>query len=366
METGIIIITSWYVLNILWLIYGFAKVKVFSPKEYSPTTRFTIIVPFRNEAQNLPNLLDSIEKLNYPNDLFSVILVDDESTDAFEIPDTKFHITLLENQRRTNSPKKDAINTAIKKVVTEWIVTTDADCIIPENWLKTFDAFIKQHNPKMMASGVYFQNGNSVLDGFQQLDLMSLQGTTLGSFGNNQAFMCNGANFAYQKNFFEELKGFKGNEAIASGDDVFLLQKAIKHNRKKVHFVKSNQTLVLTQTEKSWLALFYQRVRWASKTGNYSGFYSKQLGLSVFLMNLTWIITLLFWPFNLLTTELFISVLGLKFLSDNILIWKTTCFFKTNSKHLLASNLIYPFFSTAVVIFTFFGSYKWKDRTFEK
>jgi cellulose synthase/poly-beta-1,6-N-acetylglucosamine synthase-like glycosyltransferase len=41
--------------------------------------RFTIIVPFRNEAANLPLLLDSISKLHYPKERFEVILVDDES-----------------------------------------------------------------------------------------------------------------------------------------------------------------------------------------------------------------------------------------------------------------------------------------------
>jgi cellulose synthase/poly-beta-1,6-N-acetylglucosamine synthase-like glycosyltransferase len=38
--------------------------------------KFTIVVPFRNEADNF---FRQFSKLNYPNDLFEVILVDDES-----------------------------------------------------------------------------------------------------------------------------------------------------------------------------------------------------------------------------------------------------------------------------------------------
>ena len=366
METGIIIITTYYVLNILWLIYGFAKVKTFIPKESTPSNQFTIVIPFRNEAQNLPKLMQSIEKLDYPYNLFRVILVDDDSTDKFQISDFRFQIFVLKNIRKTNSPKKDAINTAIKNAETDWIVTTDADCIIPKNWLKTFDAFIKEHDPKMIASGVYYQIGNSILDGFQQLDLMSLQGTTIGSFGNQQPFICNGANFAYQKDFFEELNGFEGNDNIASGDDVFLLQKALNYESENVHFVKSNETLVLTQTEKSWLSLFHQRVRWASKTGSYSGVYSKQLGLCVFLMNLTCIISILLWLTNFISLEVIISVMILKFIVDYILIRNTSNFFKVNLNHFFLSSLIYPFFSSAVVFYSFFGNYKWKGRTFKK
>jgi hypothetical protein len=55
--------------------------------------------------------------------------------------------------------------------------------------------------------------------------LLSLQGATIGSFGIGKGFMCNGANLAYKKSLFQELNGFQGNDTIASGDDVFLLQK---------------------------------------------------------------------------------------------------------------------------------------------
>ena len=90
MEAGILIIISWYILNILWLIYGFAKVQLFIPQQKSPVTTFTVIIPFRNEADNLPKLLESFGRQNYPSDLFEVILVDDESSDNFQIPSRSF------------------------------------------------------------------------------------------------------------------------------------------------------------------------------------------------------------------------------------------------------------------------------------
>lgn len=366
METTIGIIVIWYVLNILWLVYGFSKVTLFIFEEKTPSTKFTIIIPFRNEAQNLPKILDSINKLNYPKHLFSVILVDDDSSDEFQIGSYNFPLLVLKNNRKTKSPKKDAINTAIEKVETEWIITTDADCIVPENWLQTYDAYIQENNPKMMASGVYYAVENNFLSSFQQLDLMSLQGTTIGSFGKNNAFMCNGANFAYRKDFFETLKGFEGNNTIASGDDVFLLQKAIAYEKENVHFVKSNLTLVKTQSETTWLKLFHQRVRWASKTANYSGFYSKQLGLSVLMMNLACILTLIFYLFNCIDYKLVVLAISFKFLVDTLLLSKTYRFFNLKFNYLFLSSILYPFFSTSVALYSFFGKYNWKDRTFKK
>ncbi|MFC7774483.1 glycosyltransferase family 2 protein [Flavobacterium sp. GCM10027622] len=366
MEIGILIIVFWYVLNILWLVYGFAKVKSFVTKTTSPLHRFSIIVPFRNEAENLPQLLNSLSNLNYPKDLFEVILVNDASEDQFQIPNLPLQILVLDTIRTTPSPKKDAINTAIQKANHNWIITTDADCEVGEDWLKSFDSFIQNYEPKMIASGVYFKASNSILDSFQQLDLLSLQGTTIGSFGNQQAFMCNGANFCYHKSFFEALNGFDGNDTIASGDDVFLLQKAIAKDAKDVHFLKSEATQIQTQPETSWRGLFYQRVRWASKTANYSGNYSKQLGLSVFMMNLFWILSLILVCLGLIEYPYFLLMVVAKLSVDALLLVKTNCFFKTQIRHFALSNLIYPFFSTTVVIYSFFGNYSWKGRTFKK
>ncbi|WP_394758007.1 glycosyltransferase [Flavobacterium sp.] len=358
----------WYLLNIIWIIYGFTKIKSFESESLQPKTKFSIIVPFRNEVENLPNLLSSIEKLNYPNDLFEVILVDDESDFRFASP-IRFRsgqIIVIDNIRISNSPKKDAINTAIEIAKNDWIITTDADCIVGPNWLTTFDAFIQKNNTRMVAAGVFYKTNDSFLDAFQQLDLLSLQGTTIGSFGNNQAFMCNGANFCYQKSFFTALNGFDGNDKIASGDDVFLLQKAIQKDKNNVYFLKSESIIVQTKTEKTWTDLFNQRVRWASKTANYNSLYSKQLGVSVLMINLFWVLSFGFWIFGILSLNYFGLLLFSKFLIDFVLLYKTSVFFKTNLRYVLLSSFVYPLFCISVALYSLFGNYTWKGRRFKK
>ena len=360
------IIALVYFLNILWLIYGFTKVKHFETDEMEPKTKFSIVVPFRNETESLPKLLYSISLLNYPNDLFEVILDDDDSENTFLFSVFNFKISLIDNVRKSNSPKKDAINTAIAIAENDWIITTDADCLVHKNWLKTIACYIQKNNPKMIAAGVIYRTHGTFIDAFQQLDLLSLQGTTIGSFGNHQAFICNGANFCYQKTFFNELNGFDGNESIASGDDVFLLQKAIQKDKSNVHFLKSVAAVVQTKTEKTWNNLFFQRVRWASKTGNYTSFYSKQLGLSVLLMNLIWLLVVGLWLIRQVDHDFIVPYIALKFFLDFILLYQTSNFFKTRLRYVLSSSLIYPFFCTGVAIYSLFGSYTWKGRVFKK
>jgi cellulose synthase/poly-beta-1,6-N-acetylglucosamine synthase-like glycosyltransferase len=340
--------------------------KRFSRKEFTPKTSFTIVVPFRNEKENLPNLLHSISLLNYPKELVEIILVDDDSEEVFSVQDLVFSLKVIKNERKSNSPKKDAIETAIQVAKNDWIITTDADCLVQKDWLTTFDQYIQENEVEMIASGVCYVPKSGFLSAFQNLDFLSLQGATIGSFGINQPFMCNGANFAYSKAFFKELNGFQGNENIASGDDVFLLQKAVSVTPKKVGFLMAKESIVATKPVENWTELFQQRVRWASKSTGYSSFYGKLLALVVFGGNLAWILSFLLWLTSVLDQNIFMLFIALKFLIDFILIYKTANLFESKLQFVLASSLLYPFFSVSVAVYSLFGKYNWKGRSFRK
>lgn len=359
------IILTVYLATIGYLIYGFSKIKPFEAIGLKPKTKFTILVPFRNEAENLPHLLDCFSKLNYPTEMFEVILIDDGSTDGYQISSFNFQLRTIRNYRISNSPKKDAITTAMQIVTTNWIITTDADCAVPKNWLLTLDNYIQQNKVSMIAGAVTYDCNNTFLQQFQQLDLASLQGATIGSFGVGKGFLCNGANFAYTKSFFEELNGFDGNDKIASGDDVFLLQKAIAKSPEKVHYLESKNTIVSTKPLENWKSLFYQRLRWASKTASYQSNFGQFVAIIVFVANLGWIFGLGFGIFGLIPIKNMILFLMIKFIIDTILIQKTTTFLGNKSHYLVLGSFIYPFFSVGVALYSLFGKYEWKGRQFK-
>ena len=370
----VFVVLGIYVVFILQLIFGFDKVKSFVKTDEKPITKFSIIVPFRNEEKNLPKLLNSISKLNYPKDLFELILVDDFSKDNSERVYIKWRMenglietTLLENLRLSNSPKKDAISKAIPIVKHDWIVTTDADCIVNKNWLLTLDNFIQKNDAEMVVGAVVYKAKNNWFHQFQQLDLLSLQGTTIGSFGIGKPFMCNGANFAYTKKLFNEIGGFGGNNKMASGDDVFLLQKALKNHSDKVHYIKNTDMIVKTKPENDLYKLFMQRVRWASKTTGYSGYYSKSLAVVVLVMNLSLIVGLYLLITNSLNWKTLLIVFSIKYFVDYLLLLKSNQYLRKNKFIFpLASSLVYPFFCSLVGIYSLFGGFTWKGRSFSK
>jgi hypothetical protein len=180
--------------------------------------------------------------------------------------------------------------------------------------------------------------------------------------------MCNGANFAYTKSFFEKLNGFEGNERIASGDDVFLLQKAMlsrSFGTENVHYLKSENTIVITKPLNDWKSLFYQRVRWASKTSSYQSNFGKGLGLIVFGGNLVWVLGVGCWALGHIPFQDLVLLTLLKFVVDSILIYKVNYFLtKKWMYYLILGSLLYPFFSVSVALYSLFGKYEWKGRRF--
>lgn len=365
----------------LLLMYGWKSVKVFKSEELEAATKFSIIVPFRNEAENLPRLLLSLSNLKYPSTHFEIILVNDESEDNslqacfhFKRTHPELQFSVINNRRKTNSPKKDAIVTAIELSRFDYIVTTDADCEVPNSWLRLFNECILQTDAKLIAAPVSFFKVNALkeqflnyLIAFQELDFMSLQAAGISGFGLKHPFMCNGANLCYEKQAFYEAAGFDGNSEISSGDDVFLLQKFNKLNF-KTEFLKSDKAIVFTKPQGSISQLYAQRIRWAAKTSAYTSLLPKLIGLCVLLMNLLIIITIVLSLLQLIPYQALLFSFILKFIADLGLIYFSANFFskKYILSHYLWSSIVYPFFSTSVALLSIFSGFTWKGRSFKK
>lgn len=250
------------------------------PENFAPRTPVTVVVPARNEAENIGACLRSILAGNYPPGLLEIIVVDDHSEDATP----QLVAQLAENQAvkirllrladhltpgdHLNSHKKKAIETALAHASGDIIVTTDADCICPPDWLRlVVSVFEKQGSQvQMVAAPVLFHREKNCLERFQSLDFAGMMGIT--GAGIHQRFqrMGNGANLAYRKSAFVEVGGYAGMDGRASGDDVFLMQKiAVRWPIGGVFFLKNAAATVLTEAKPTVREFVRQRIRWGSK-----------------------------------------------------------------------------------------------------
>ncbi|SDD93644.1 glycosyltransferase [Niabella drilacis] len=239
---------------------------------------FSIIIPARNEAINILPLLDSIKQQQYPSHLFEVIVVDDHSDDNTASLVERF---AAENEagpsirlirlagKGLNSYKKKAIETGIASAQHSWIVCTDADCLAPGGWLQSIAHIVKETDPVFIAAPVAFIEEPTLVNLFQDLDFLTLQGITGASVYRNIHTMCNGANLAYRRDVFAEVDGFSGIDTIASGDDMLLMHKIWKRYPQRIAYLKSKQAIIKTAAAPTWGAFINQRIRWASKATSY-------------------------------------------------------------------------------------------------
>ncbi len=356
----------------LFYAFGFKKTSCYKPVNnttaLSTFPKISLIIPARNEEKNIGLLLQSIQKQTITTAKFEVIVVDDFSTDGTAAIVQQFafaKLIQLKNivgTQQINSYKKKAIETGIAHCNGELIVTTDADCSVPEKWLETIAAFYMQHKPEFIVMPVAINCSSRFIEIFQALDFMGMQGITATMVHH----MCNGANLAYTQKAFYAVNGFNGIDAIASGDDMLLMQKIATQFPEAIKYLKSKEVIVQTAPVKSIKEFFQQRIRWASKADQYN---EKGIFLALLLVYLLNVVLLAFPIVALLTDHVkyliaWASILIAKTIAELIFLFPVARFFN-KQKLLWLFPLAQPLHIVYVVIAGWlgkFGSYKWKGR----
>ncbi len=331
-------------------------------------TFISVIVPARNEEKNIASLLTALSKQSYSKDFFEVLVVDDFSTDATAniVRDfTTTNIFLLQPDTASEfSSKKRSIEAGIQKAKGKLIVTTDADCIPEKNWLATINDFYVQNGAAFIAAPVKFSHNSSLLQLFQSLDFLTLQGITAASVSANFHTMCNGANLAYQKQAFINVNGFEGIDKVATGDDMLLMYKIWKQQPQKVFYLKNKEAIVTTQPMLTWKDFLMQRKRWASKTLVYDDYRIIAVLAFVYLFNCLFIALAIaslfdsfFWWYGL-GFWIIKTVIELPF------VYSVADFFgeKKMVKFLFFFQPLHIFYTVLIGFISQFGKYEWKGR----
>lgn len=331
---------------------------------------FTIIVPVRNEAQNILSLLLSLEKQTYNSGNFEIIFVNDHSKDNTKeiierfsrTSDLNIQILELEHLVYLNSPKKMAIMQAIGISKGEYIFTTDGDCVLPPRLLQKYQEAFQNLHIKFISGPVTFLESHksyfyTLWGKIQIVEFASLLGTAAASIGMNLPTMCSGANICYRKSVFFEVNGYDGNLHLASGDDEFLMHKISKRYKKGITFFKDKETIVLTNACENWGQFYNQRKRWSSKWKHYDGILPTILAIFIFFSNFSLFILIVncSWGFVLL-----------KIVLEIFLIRDVLLFLNKSSAiiYIVLVQFLYPFY---VLLFGLIGLYSsktyiWKER----
>ncbi len=241
----------------------------------------SIVIVARNEEEYIKHCLLSIDQSEFPKKQFEIILIDDHSSDNTITLAKSLHLQNLKilnlhnsiGNKEVNSYKKYGQKMAVREAKGDYILMTDADVVVGPHWIQTMYTHIKTLSKYIATGPVKYKSSGSVLHNFQALDVAGTMFMTAAGHRTKSTFLANGANMIVRKKAFQEVLGTE-DDSIASGDDVFLMQKIAEKHKSKVGFVKSASAVVTTYPEETWSAFFQQRLRWATKTTSYQ---NKQL-----------------------------------------------------------------------------------------
>ena len=334
----------------------------------------TVLIPVRNEEAHIKTCLEAVFKQQYPQQLFEVIVIDDYSTDSTLSIAREFNqrnLLVLDLQQYLGKPgdyspnKKKAIALGVKNARGSLILTTDGDSFMNENWVRSMTDYYLANSYKLITGPGMIKPAKNPLTWFQQLDVLNMAGITGATIRNGFPTMCNGANLMYSKKVFTEVEGFKGNHDVPTGDDIFLMHKIDEHYPDAIGFVKNFEACVFTKPEHTLRGFTAQRVRWVSKSKQFSNWKTTLVLLFAYFFNLLIIVTALLALQPGEFSWLPLAVMGgSKLLADFIFDIPVTYFFRKMILLLLLPviEIFHVFYVVVIGALSLSGRYRWKDR----
>ena len=354
-------LSVFYYVVLLVVYIGLSRLKIHSE---SITPSVSVIIAACNEEQRITECMESLEKLDYPQNKFEIILVDDNSNDNTPQIMSKFcknksnwQILHLNEKSKVLRGKKNALFNGIKQAKNDIIFTTDADCIVPTGWLRNMVKYFKPdvsmvlgYSPLISGKGFSHQ----ILKFDTLFSIIAAAATTKLGY----AYTSVGRNMAYTKEAYEKVGGFMALKKYKSGDDQHLTERFRKMKAGKIDFCIHPDTFVKTHSHENAMDLFHQQVRKKSKI--------------LLLSPVSVIFSLLLFVYHILIIILpviYLNVLGywlmflvLKLLIENICLFKATKIFRMSEIRSVipVMQIIYPAFIIFFSIIGAFQIYKWK------
>lgn len=355
------------------LLFAYTKSKPYhnNHRVRNQPIHFCVLVIGRNEEEPIYNCISSILSQDYQQNRYELIYADDQSEDAtMEVVQNIDHPLLqtlsTEGLPPALSPKKAVITHVVEYLTNaEYIVLTDADCRVPVSWLSEWNSFL-QHTHSDIATAPVLGSGrsDSLLQRYQMLELTGLSWITFAGMQSGILLSANGGNMVFRRSSFLQVNGFEGNTHIASGDDVFLLQKFVQLGLKTC-YNNSSDAAVTTKVETTWADIIQQRVRWVKKSSSYTHFSTRIVtvlsGLAAVSVLVSFLLTIYFDEFVAVFTLAFI----LKIIGDYVLLKKATKYFNRDRlmRNFILSECIQVVTTALTCVLAIFNKrIRWKGR----
>jgi len=346
-----------YLVVCAYLSSGLKKISQ-NPKFLPCEKSVSVIICARNEEKNIAKLLDCLILQTYPKNLTQIIVIDDRSTDktaeiviSYKEKFKNFKLLKIENLETGIAPKKNAFFAGMKLATGEVIVQTDADSIVPADWIEKLTAPFSDDGISLVQGVVKYRFDNKIspiLRIYQILDFASHGIVAAAAINKNIPLNANANNFAFRKKTYDEVGGYGKLNNATAGNDGLIMQNFWTAG-KKIYF--NADSTVETQPEYSWKSLINQRKKWGSQTKFYLPKQTAILG-TIFI----------FYCFILMHPILFL----VKILGELFLMMRSAGIFadKKLLPHIIWVSPINLFLTIFSVFAGTFGMFEWKGEKF--
>ncbi len=325
----------------------------------------SVVIAARNEEEYIRDLLDDLSQQTYPQNKLQIVIADDRSTDNtlsiisnYIKKNDNFTAVMISKLSKTMTPKKYALTKAIEKSNGEIIISTDADCRVPNTWVESIVQTFDKETGVVVGYSKIDNKSERFFDHYQAIDYLALMSANAGTLGWGNAWTGSGQNIAYRRSDFDKIDGFNPVADKISGDDFYLVQAISKIAKAKYNM--NPGSFVKTKPSDSVGKFISQRIRWASNTKklfNTDYFFLLFLFVNLFTNTILFSTLLLknYWQF-------FPMLFGIKFLFDTIVLFYGSKLFKTEIK--INSYFIWfflqPLYTPLLGIFSMIGKFRWK------
>lgn len=324
-------LTAWMGIRVL---LGAAPPK--QKAEEAATATFTVLIPCRNEAENLPRLLAALSGIDA-----QVVVIDDHSTDGTADIALEKGATLIQSE---GEGKKAALRSGFEAARGNHLITLDADVLLPENWFENLREALAKAPADLWLFPVLIDRPKNALQRFEAWDVLSLAATTAAFAHQHHAIMGSGACLVVKTEVYGEAMAHLRDDYV-SGDDVFLVQ-YLRRTGREIRFMDAPELHVRVEGAKSLRALLRQRVRWGYKTPAYADRVAQGLAFVVLMVNFAAVLSVVL---LLLTGEWWWVLLPAgKAACDLLLLYPAAKIFKQKAllRALPTALLLYPLYLT--------------------
>ncbi len=260
--------------------------------ETQSSFRISVIVAARNESDRIQTLLQALHEQTHAPD--EIIIVDDRSDDgtAAMVEGYRTILPQLQVVKITDvppgvSPKKNALESGIRRTTCEILCFTDADCLPPPTWIARIASTFGERTG--VVAGLYAPlwddplNSTTFIAGtlrrFIEYERFKTSALLLGSIGVGFPWLVSGSNLAYRRRVFDEVGGFSSLQHSIGGDDDLFVQRVRRLTTWDVVAVAGPDTTVRTQIPGRWSDFVRQRMRHFSASKHYDPVTSALLAL---------------------------------------------------------------------------------------